>query len=66
MLDTPMPIDRDEPLVPDFDAGSKVGYGVVRATGAMTDMQGVRIVLRMTRQAGKLYYVLTSYPIPKP
>jgi hypothetical protein len=29
-------------------------------------MQGVRIVLRVTRQAGKLYYVLTSYPIPKP
>jgi hypothetical protein len=55
-----------KPLVLDFDAGSKVGYGVVRATGAMTDMQGVRIVLRMTRQAGKLYYVLTSYPIPKP
>jgi Bacterial CdiA-CT RNAse A domain len=53
-----------KPLVLDFDAGSKVGYGVVRSTGTLTDMQGVRIVLRMTRQAGKLYYVLTSYPIP--
>ncbi len=55
-----------KPLVLDFDAGSNVGYGVVRSTGALTDMPGVRIVLRVTRQAGKLYYVLTSYPIPKP
>jgi Bacterial CdiA-CT RNAse A domain len=37
-----------KPLVLDFDAGSNVGYGVVRLTGALTDMQGVRIVLRVT------------------
>lgn len=46
-----------------FDAGKDIGYGVVRATGKLTQMQKVLIVLESTTQNGKLYFILTAYPI---
>jgi len=45
-----------------YDAGKVIGYGVVRATGNMTNMQKVLFILRPTTQNGKLYYLLTAFP----
>lgn len=50
--------------LPAFDTGSKVGYGVVRATGALQDMTKVIVVLRKIAASGKQYFVLTAYPVP--
>lgn len=40
------------------------GSGVVRATGQLTRMNSVRVVLRKQIANGRLYYVLTAFPIP--
>jgi hypothetical protein len=45
-------------------SSSPVGQGVVRATGRLTQMSRVRIVLKQQAIQGKLYYVLTAFPIP--
>lgn len=45
-------------------ASKTIGYGVVRQTGRLTDMYKLRIVLRPTLVQGRLYYILTAYPIP--
>jgi hypothetical protein len=47
-----------------FNAGQDIGYGVVRQTGGLQNMQKVRIVLEKTSVNGKLYYILTSFPEP--
>ena len=52
------------PLTLTYAGSSDIGYGVVRATGALTKMRKALIVLAKTRQAGKVYFVLTSYPTP--
>lgn len=46
------------------DAGKVVGEGVVRATGALQAMTRVRIVLRWSQVQGRLYFILTSFPVP--
>jgi hypothetical protein len=51
-------------LVLEHDAGRTIGYGVLRSTGKLQDMQKLLMVLRKTTVAGKLYFILTSYPIP--
>lgn len=48
----------------EWAAASPIGQGVVRATGRLTQMSRVRIVLRKQAIQGKLYYVLTAFPIP--
>ncbi len=47
-----------------WSSSSPVGEGVVRATGALTKMSRVRIVLKKQALQGKIYYVLTAFPIP--
>jgi hypothetical protein len=47
-----------------YDAGEVIGEGVVRATGQLTKMSKVRIVLEKVQDAKKIYFVLTSYPVP--
>jgi Bacterial CdiA-CT RNAse A domain len=51
-------------LIFDYQAIRTIGYGVVRDTGAMTQMSKITIVLRRTNIAGKAYFILTSYPKP--
>ncbi|MFT8246094.1 RNase A-like domain-containing protein [Roseomonas sp. BN140053] len=46
------------------DAGQVVGRGVVRATGALQDMTKLRVVLRKTAVQGRIYFVLTAFPVP--
>ena len=47
----------------DYDAAKEIGYGVVRVTGKMAKFKKIRVVLEATRQNGKLYFILTSFPI---
>jgi hypothetical protein len=47
-----------------YDAGKNIGYGVLRSTEKMQDMQKVLMVLEKTNVGGKIYFILTSYPIP--
>jgi hypothetical protein len=42
--------------------GGPVGMGVVRATNQLVRLSKVRIVLKMERYNGKLYYILTAFP----
>lgn len=46
------------------DLGRVVGQGVVRSTGQLTRMTAVRVVLRRTTIDGRLYFVLTAFPVP--
>lgn len=48
----------------DWTASGKIGHGVIRATGQLTPMSKVRIVLQKKAFQGKLYYILTAFPIP--
>ncbi|MBB5399551.1 RNase A-like domain-containing protein [Paraburkholderia youngii] len=43
------------------DVGSKVGYGVVRATGELKEMSTVRVSIKFEEYNGMPYYILTSY-----
>lgn len=43
------------------DVGRSVGYGVVRKTDKLVEMRKVKIVLKMQRNNGMPYYILTSY-----
>ncbi|MEO0463803.1 MAG: RNase A-like domain-containing protein [Pseudomonadota bacterium] len=45
-------------------SAQNAGFGVVRATGRVTQMNRVRIVLKKETFNGKLYYILTSFPVP--
>ncbi|HEX3435658.1 MAG TPA: RNase A-like domain-containing protein [Pseudacidobacterium sp.] len=51
-------------LIFEYSSSKPTGYGVVRSTGAMTQMNKINVVLRKTNIAGKIYFLLTSYPIP--
>jgi hypothetical protein len=46
------------------DVGVPVGTGVVRATGQLSNMTKIRIVLLYKPYNGMPYYVLTAFPIP--
>ena len=41
-----------------------LGHGVVRASGQLVSMRGLRFVLKNEAFNGKLYYILTAFPIP--
>ena len=47
-----------------YDTARTIGAGVVRSTGALTEMSKVLIVLEKTSRNGKIYFVLTAFPIP--
>lgn len=47
-----------------YAAGRPIGYGVVRSTNLPQQMTKVRIVLKKTSVANKIYFVLTSFPEP--
>ncbi len=47
-----------------YQASSSVGEGVVRATGAMQQMNRMVVVLRRVQQQNRVYFVLTAYPVP--
>jgi hypothetical protein len=55
-------VGRDYQIV--YRTGQAVGYGVLRSTGALEPMSGMRMFLRKTTLANKIYFVLTAYPIP--
>lgn len=46
-----------------WNASGPVGHGVVRATGKLTPMSKVHVVLQKKAVHGKLYYVLTAFPV---
>lgn len=48
----------------EWASGSPIGQGVIRASGRLVQMSRVRIVLKKQAIQGKLYYVLTAFPIP--
>ncbi|MDJ0644002.1 MAG: hypothetical protein QNJ15_14405 [Erythrobacter sp.] len=45
-------------------AARNAGQGVVRSSGQLVQMHKVRVVLKKEVMNGKLYYILTSFPIP--
>ncbi len=47
-----------------WPAGQVVGHGVIRSSGQLVAMRSVRVVLKKEVYRGKLYYVLTSFPVP--
>ncbi len=47
-----------------YDAANTIGYGVVRSTGVLRDMQKVFLVIEKTTRGGKLYFIVTAFPIP--
>jgi len=47
-----------------YDAAKTIGYGIVRGSEALRDMQKVIVVLEKTTRNGKLYFVLTAFPVP--
>ena len=47
-----------------YAAGRPIGAGVVRSSGMMQPMSSLRIVLRKTAVAQKVYFVLTAFPVP--
>ncbi len=46
------------------DAREVIGQGVVRATNSLQTMTRLRIVLRWSQVQGRLYFILTSFPVP--
>jgi hypothetical protein len=55
-------IGRDYQII--YRVGQSVGYGVLRSTGALQEMTSLRIFLRKTVDANRIYFVLTAHPIP--
>lgn len=47
-----------------YDAQRVIGQGVVRGTGLLTNMTRVRVVIEKTIAQNRVYFVLTSFPIP--
>ncbi|MCL2076710.1 MAG: hypothetical protein FWH15_09820 [Betaproteobacteria bacterium] len=45
-----------------WNAPSPIGHGVVRATGRMTPMSKVLVVLQKKAVNSKIYYILTAFP----
>ncbi len=48
----------------DHNIGTIIGYGVVRATNQLVQMQKLRIVLKFEIHNNMPYYILTAFPIP--
>ncbi|QND52569.1 hypothetical protein HB779_12145 [Phyllobacterium sp. 628] len=49
-------------MVLNFNAGTTVGRGVVRATGQYVPMSGMRVVLKKETYNGLTHFILTAYP----
>jgi len=47
-----------------YDAAKTIGYGIVRGSEVLSEMQKVIVVLEKTTRNGKLYFVLTAFPVP--
>lgn len=47
-----------------YDAGKRIGFGVVRSTNAVQEMTRVAVVIQKVESNGRLYFVLTAYPKP--
>lgn len=47
-----------------YAARDNVGFGVETATGKLVQMRNVKFVLKMEAYNGKLFYILTSHPMP--
>ncbi|WP_373276370.1 RNase A-like domain-containing protein [Denitromonas iodatirespirans] len=45
-------------------ASGRTSHGVARTSGQLAPMSTVRTVLQKKAIAGKLYYILTAFPIP--
>jgi len=58
---TTAPNARELRLV--WSASNPIGHGVVRVTGKLTPMSKVRVILRKKAINGKLYYILTAFPV---
>jgi hypothetical protein len=43
---------------------SVIGEGYVKATGQIQPLSTVRVVFKVSRQAGRIYYIVSAYPIP--
>ena len=46
-----------------YQASSVVGEGVVRATGQLTQMTKLVVVLQRVQMQNRVYFLLTAYPI---
>ncbi|WAC72093.1 hypothetical protein OU995_21365 [Roseateles sp. SL47] len=47
-----------------YQASMSVGEGVVRTTGQFQQMTRLVVVLRRVQQQNRVYFILTSYPVP--
>jgi hypothetical protein len=52
------------PFTITHQAAVSVGEGVVRSTGQLQQMSRLVVVLRRVQQQNRVYFVLTSYPVP--
>jgi hypothetical protein len=52
------------PFTITYQASACVGEGVVRATGQFQQMTKLVVVLRRVQQQNRVFFVLTSYPVP--
>jgi hypothetical protein len=51
------------PLAIEMKFARSVGSGVVRATGKLTALSKVRVVLKLQSYNGMPYYILTAFPV---
>jgi hypothetical protein len=47
-----------------YNAGKVIGYGVTRRANVLQDMTKIRVVLKKISHGGKVYFLLTAFPIP--
>lgn len=47
-----------------FDAGRSIGYGVVRSSGNLVEMNNVLVVLQKVQDQNRIYFIVTAYPKP--
>ncbi len=52
------------PFTITYQAASTVGEGVVRASGQLQQMSKLVVVLRRVQQQNRVFFILTSYPVP--
>lgn len=48
----------------EYNAGKVIGYGIPKATNVLQDMTKIRVVLKKINHNGKIYFLLTAFPIP--
>ena len=56
-------VANTKPLRLEMTFASSVGSGVVRATGNLTSLNKVRVILKLETYNGMPYYVLTAFPV---